>query len=127
MALFDCTVDDVGAGFGGRLTVLAVGFAWSPSSCQLLAAVRAAGLAELGVAVRTLDGDGALAFASKNGILSGAGGVKIYDEGREVCFRRAEAGLTYTIVSALRSSQVRDLVQRVLDAKKSNTIAQLDF
>lgn len=125
-ALFDCTLAEVEAGFT-RFTLLVVAFAWSPSSLQLLKAVRGANVeSDFGIRVQCLDGDTALEFGTKNSILNGAGGLKIYSGGREVCFRRAGAGLTYTIVSALRSSQVRDVVKAAVEANSSNAIAEID-
>ena len=123
---FDCTMTDVAAGFDSRFTLLVLAFRWSPSSMQLVKTVREADLTDFNVDVRCLDADEALDFATKNGILAGAGGIKIYDGGRDVCFRRA-AGLTYSIVSALRASQIRDILQRVVEATKVDSIAQIDL
>ena len=63
-SLFDCTLEEVKAGFF-KPTLLVIAFSWSPSSVQMVKAVRDAGIAEK-IAVRYMDGDSSLEFCTKN-------------------------------------------------------------
>jgi hypothetical protein len=81
----------------------------------------------IGLSVRYLDGDTALEFCTKNNIVAGGGGLKMYDNGREVCFKRSAVGLTYCIISILRPTQVREIVELVVQAKKTDRVAEIGF
>ena len=67
-----------------------------------------------------------LDFCTKNNIVAGAGGIKIYDNAREVCFRRP-SGLTYCIISILRANQVKEIVNLVVEAKKKDAVPEIAF
>ncbi len=125
--VFNTTVDEATAGFNAQFTLLCVVFSWSPSSRELYNAVREIE-AELPLQVRFLDGDTALDFCTKNTILWGAGGVQIYSGGRACCFRRANSGSVYTITTPLmRPSQIKELVDAVVEANKTESIASISF
>jgi hypothetical protein len=80
---------------------------------------------QLPCAVKYLDGDSDLDFCTKNNILSGAGGLKVYMGGRETCIRRP-AGSMYTITHPLlRQNQVVELLDAVVEASKVDSIASV--
>lgn len=125
-----CNTSEAEAARGFQaFTLLVVVFPWSPSSRELYANVREVE-AELDLDVRVLDGDTALAFCSRNGILAGAGGLKLYDEGgRECVIRRPASGSSvYTITyPLLRPSQIKELVAAVAESRKTDTICTLPW
>jgi hypothetical protein len=123
---FDARVEDADAGFHSKFTLLCVCFAWSPSSRELYNAVKEVEN-ELPLQVRVMDGDGALEFCTKNGIVYGAGGVKVFSNGRECCVRR-NSGSVYTITTPLmRPSQIKELVDAIVAANRDESIATISF
>jgi hypothetical protein len=82
--IFDCTSADANEGFKGAFTLLCISFSWSASSRELYHSVKQIEL-DLSCKVRFLDGDADLLFCTKNNVMSGAGGLKIYMGGRETC------------------------------------------
>ncbi len=124
--VFDCTTADVNDGFKGVFTLLCVSFSWSASSKELYQCVKQVE-SELPLAVRFMDGDSDLDFCTKNNILSGAGGLKVFQGGRETCVRRP-SGSVYTITYPLvRPSQIVELINAIVEASKIDSIASVNW
>lgn len=67
-------------------------------------------------------------FATRNGIIIGGGGIKLFEDGREVVVRRKGGTNCYTFsVGLLRPSQIKTLLRSVMEAAKDSTIASVDF
>ena len=103
-----------------------VGWDWSPSSQQYTSFIQRELKDASDVILKCLNGDDAINFCTKNGIISGAGAIKIYSLGREVCVRRTSSSV-YTVYGYLRASQIKELIAAVAEAQKTDTIAQVTF
>jgi hypothetical protein len=66
-------------------------------------------------------------FAARNGILIGGGGVKLFEDGRELVVRLKGGATSYTFTGLLRASQIKTLIKVAMQAVAEGTIATVDF